>query len=307
MNASAAALEVAELRRSFGVRRAVDGLSFQVHPGEVLGFLGPNGAGKTTTIRMCLHLVRPTGGRICVFGADVWGDGARSLNRVGCLIESPALLPFLSARENVEFIRRARGGMDAAATGRTLARVGLDDRARDRVSTYSLGMKQRLGLALALLGDPDLVILDEPANGLDPAGTVEMRDLLRGLAAAGTAVLVSSHVLKEVEETCDRVVIINRGRLVREGAVGDLLRGTGRFLVQVADPAATVVALRATGWGRPAALRSGRVLTPSPTGRGSDLANFLSRAGHPPEALAEDRPELEDLFLDLTREEGPGQ
>jgi len=282
----------------------VDGLSFNVLTGEVLGFLGPNGAGKTTTIRMCLHLIRPTSGRVRVFGDDVWAGRARSLNRVGCLIESPAVLPFMSGRENLEFVRRARGGLSADAVGKALTTVGLSDRARDRVATYSLGMRQRLGLALALVGDPDLVILDEPANGLDPAGIVEMRDLLRRLAATGMAVLVSSHVLREVEEICDRVVIINRGRLVREGAVTDLLKVSGQFVVQVADPVAALTALKATGWGGTAGLRDGRVLAPSPTGRGSDLASFLSQAGHPPETLAEDRRELEELFLELTHEEG---
>jgi ABC-2 type transport system ATP-binding protein len=297
------ALEVSDLARAFGGRRVVDGLSFQVFPGEVLGFLGPNGAGKTTTIRMCLHLIRPTSGSVRVFGDQVRAGATHNLSRVGCLIESPAILPFLSGRENVEFIRRARGGVGADAVDRALVTVGLSDRARDRVASYSLGMKQRLGLAIALLGQPELVILDEPANGLDPAGIVQMRDFLRGLAASGVAVLVSSHVLREVEETCDRVVIINRGRLVREGAVGELLKGSGHFVVQVADSAAALAAVKATSWGVAAALRDGRLVTPSPTGRGSDLATFLSQARQPPESLADDRRELEDLFLELTHQE----
>jgi ABC-2 type transport system ATP-binding protein len=296
------ALEVTDLCRRFGRRVAVDGLSFNVRSGEVLGFLGPNGAGKTTTIRACLHLVRPTAGRVRVFGDDVWAGGTQSLARVGSLIESPALLAFLSGQENVEFLRHARGGLRSNSV-RALKVVGLSDRARDRVASYSLGMKQRLGLALALIGSPELLILDEPANGLDPAGIVEMRDLLRRLAAAGLAVLVSSHVLREVEETCDRVVIINHGRLVREGAVRDLLKANDQFVVRAADPAGTLRVLRATDWGATASVRDGLVLAPSPTGHGSALTSFLSQAGYPPETVTEDRRDLEQLFLELTHEE----
>ena len=304
MSDRADALELTNISRSYGHRLAVDNLSFSVSPGEVVGFLGPNGAGKTTTIRMCLHLVKPTAGEVRVFGQDVWGRGSPSLRRVGCLIESPATLPFLSGRDNLEFLRLARGGIGRGAVGRTLATVGLSDRAGDRVATYSLGMRQRLGLGLALLADPDLLILDEPATGLDPAGIVEMRDLLRRLAAEGRAVLISSHVLREVEETCDRVVIINRGRLVRQGTVHELVAGTGLFAVRVADPAGALATIRGQDWGGAARLRDGVVVTRSRTGRGGDLADFLSRAGHPPEMLVEDRQELEDVFLELTHEEG---
>ena len=302
-----AALEVTNLSRTYAQRKAVDGLSFVVAPGEVVGFLGPNGAGKTTTIRTCLHLIRPTSGSVRMFGRDVWADGSESLARVGCLIESPAVLPFLSGRDNLEFIRRARGWVERSAVDRTLATVGLSDRSNDHVRTYSLGMKQRLALGLSLLSDPDLLILDEPANGLDPAGIVEMRDLLRRLASDGTAVLVSSHVLSEVEETCDRVVIINHGKLVREGSVRDLLAGTGQFVVQLADVRGALAVLQSTSWGANVRIRDGRLVSASPTGRGSDLVEFLSRAGHAPETLAEDRRELEDLFLELTYREAQGQ
>jgi ABC-2 type transport system ATP-binding protein len=164
-------------------------------------------------------------------------------------------------------------------------------------------MRQRLGLGLALLADPDLLILDEPANGLDPAGIVEMRDLLRRLAADGRAILVSSHVLREVEETCDRVVIINRGRLVREGTIRELVGGTGLFAVRVADPARALAMISGEDWGRAARRRDDLLVTRSPTGRGRDLSDFLTRAGHPPEMLVEDRQELEDIFLDLTHQE----
>ncbi len=297
------ALEVEHVSRSYGPRQAVSDLSFMVRPGEVVGFLGPNGAGKTTTIRMCLNLIRPTSGSVRIFGEAV-GSGSATMGRVGCLIESPAVLPFLSGRDNLEFLKRARGRVEANAVDRALATVDLADRARDRVRTYSLGMRQRLGLALALLGDPDLLILDEPANGLDPAGIVEMRDLLRRLASEGKAILVSSHVLREVEETCDRVLIINRGRLVREGSMRDLLTGSGMFAVRVARPHAAIAEIRAHAWGTPARLRDGLLITPSPTGHARDLSDFLFASGHIPEMITEDRHELEDIFLDLTHEEG---
>jgi ABC-2 type transport system ATP-binding protein len=223
------ALLVQGITKRYGARTAVAGLDLAVERGEVVGFLGPNGAGKTTTIRMCLDLVRPTAGTARVFGLDVAREGPRALARAGALIESPALLPFLSGRDNLEFFRRARGGVARSRVDAVLATVGLLDRARDTVRTYSLGMRQRLGLAIALLADPDLLVLDEPANGLDPAGIVEMRELLRGLAASGRAVLLSSHVLHEAEEICDRAVIIARGRLVREGRIRDLV-GSGQSL-----------------------------------------------------------------------------
>ena len=302
MNKSVAALEIHHLGRSYGERRAVDDLSFSVSPGEVVGFLGPNGAGKTTTIRMSLNLIRPTAGVVRIFGHEV-ARGSAPLSRVGCLIESPAVLPFLSGRDNLEFLGRARGGISAVAIDRALTTVGLSDRAKDRVRTYSLGMRQRLGLGLALVSDPDLLILDEPANGLDPAGIVEIRDLLRQLAAGGKAILVSSHVLREVEETCDRVVIINHGRLVRQGTVRELVTGSGMYAVRVADPQTALAAISALEWGRRAHIRDGLVVTPSPTGHGRDLSDFLFRAGQAPEMIVEDRHELEEIFLELTQKE----
>jgi ABC-2 type transport system ATP-binding protein len=303
MNQTTNSLEVEHVSRWYGSRQSVSDLSFVVRPGEVVGFLGPNGAGKTTTIRMCLNLIRPTSGSVRVFGEAV-GSGSATLGRVGCLIESAAVLPFLSGRDNLEFLRRARGRVGAKAVDRALVTVNLADRAGDRVRTYSLGMRQRLGLALALLSDPDLLILDEPANGLDPAGIVEMRDLLRRLASEGKAILVSSHVLREVEETCDRVVIINLGRLVREAAMRDLLSSAGMFAVRVARPNAALAEIQAHSWGKQARLRDGLVITPSPTGQARDLSDFLFASGHIPEMITEDRHELEDIFLDLTHEEG---
>jgi len=215
-------------------------------------------------------------------------------------VEAPALYPNLSGRDNLRAFAAAVGGARAPAIGQLLQVVGLTERQHDRVRTYSLGMKQRLGVAIALLNDPDLLVLDEPANGLDPLGIAEMRDLMAGLAAEGRAVFLCSHVLREVEAICTRVAIVDRGRLVHEGSVDDVLAGTGEFWLQVREPAQVLALLQAQEWGRTARLREGRLVTPSPTGEGRDLCAFLAAAGHPPDALDRFRHDLEDVFLRVT-------
>jgi ABC-2 type transport system ATP-binding protein len=292
-------LELVHLTRVYGSRTAVEDLNLTLGGGEILGFVGPNGAGKTTTIRMALNLVRPTRGTVRVLGEDIWKGGGRVLARVGALAEAPALYPHLSGRDNLRAFGMALG-VKADFLDELLEVVDLTDRQHDRVRTYSLGMKQRLGLAVALLGDPDLLVLDEPANGLDPIGIADMRDLLRRLADDGRAIFLSSHVLHEVEMLCDRVAIIDGGRLVREGPVGALVAGGSEFLVRVDEPQAAVRVLREQSWGASARVRSGRLISPSPTGRGRDLWAFLDAAGHTPETLDYARQRLEDVFLDVT-------
>ncbi|CAA9415141.1 MAG: Efflux ABC transporter, ATP-binding protein [uncultured Rubrobacteraceae bacterium] len=225
-------VETRDLTKRYGTRIvAVDRVSLTVRRGEVYGFLGPNGAGKTTTMRMLLGLIRPTSGAASVLGRAP--GHPESLARVGALVEAPALYPYLSGLDNLRVIARYAGvpeGRIAAA----LEKVGLTDRSRDRFATYSLGMKQRLGIAAALLKDPELLILDEPTNGLDPAGMVDIRDLIRSLGSGERTVLLSSHMLGEVEQICDRVGVISRGRLIAESTVEEL-RGKGALLV-VAKP-----------------------------------------------------------------------
>jgi ABC-2 type transport system ATP-binding protein len=182
-----------------------------------------------------------------------------------------------------------------------LERVGLAGRQRDKVRSYSLGMKQRLGVATALLNDPDLLVLDEPANGLDPAGIVEMRDLLRQLAAAGKTVFVSSHVLAEVQQICDRVAIIDQGRLARVAPVAELVRGHGEFVVRLEDAPAALAVVQAQSWGRSARLEDGALVTMSPSGRGRELMQFLATGGHWPDVVRERQQNLEEIFLSLTR------
>ncbi|MGD0559163.1 MAG: ABC transporter ATP-binding protein [Streptosporangiaceae bacterium] len=214
------AVSTAGLTKRFGKRTVVDDLALAIPSGSVCGFVGPNGAGKTTTIRMLLGLVRPTSGSGTILGGSLT-EPATYLNKVGALIEAPAFYPQLSGRENLKALARL-GQLPLSAVDPVLDRSGLLARAGDKYRSYSLGMKQRLGIAAAMLAGPKLLILDEPTNGLDPAGIVEMRGLIRSLAGDGITVLVSSHLISEIEQICDYVVMIRAGRLVHQGSVGEL-------------------------------------------------------------------------------------
>ena len=238
-------LSASNLTKRFGSRVAVADVSFEVFAGEVFGFLGPNGAGKTTTIRMLVGLARPDAGEIRIRGLDLAREYSAAMAHVGCIVESPDLYKYLTGRENLlHFARMLPDG--AAGRIPEIARlVSLEERMDDKVSTYSLGMRQRLGIGQALLGNPDLLILDEPANGLDPAGIREIRHLVRSLASErGIGVFVSSHLLAEVELMCDRVAIIHRGRTLATGPVRELLDrpdGPHRFVVRPAERAALLL------------------------------------------------------------------
>ena len=288
------------LSKAYGKRLAVDRLDLQVDRGELFGFLGPYGAGKTTTIRMALGLIAPTNGSIEILGLEVRHNRSKVLPRVGALVESPALYGYLSGRNNLRAFGDLLGGVPEKRIDEVLEIVSLTGRDKDKVKTYSMGMKQRLGLAVALLNNPDLLILDEPANGLDPAGIVEMRDLLRSLAAEGKTVFISSHVLSEVQQICTRVAIINHGKLIRLAPVHELLDSPGEFEIKVDDLDALVVALRLQPWGQEARVEHGLVITRAPEGRGRDLIAFLVQNGHQPDSVAERQRDLEDIFLSLT-------
>ncbi|MGZ3639863.1 MAG: ABC transporter ATP-binding protein [Ktedonobacterales bacterium] len=303
-------LRTRELTKRYGQRLAVNNLNLDVHRGEIFGFLGPNGAGKTTTIRMALGLITPTSGKVEILGHDVVTQRAQILPRVGALIETPALYLYMSGRDNLRAVGSVLGGVPDARIDAVLELVGLQNRQKDRVKTYSLGMKQRLGVAIALLQDPDLLVLDEPANGLDPAGIVEMRDLMRTLAAAGKTVFISSHVLTEVRQICTRVAILNLGQLVTETTVEELIGGRGEYAVQL-EPAYRQEALalvRAQVWGREARLdaESGVLITLAPEGHGRDLNLFLVHAGLAPDTIAEHTQDLESVFLRLTGADNGG-
>ena len=300
MASSAPALKTTALSKAYGSRLAVNQLDLEVRQAELFGFLGPNGAGKTTTIRMALGLIAPTNGSVEILGQEVRRHRREILPRVGALVESPALYSYMSGRDNLRVVGRLLGRISEKRIDEVLEIVSLKGRDRDRVRTYSMGMKQRLGLAIALLNDPDVLILDEPANGLDPAGIVEMRDLLRGLAAAGKTVFISSHVLSEVQQICTRVAIINHGKLVRVAPVAELLQAPGEFEVRVDRPVDLVAALKSQSWARDARSEDGMVITSSPDGRGRTLIKFLIDSGFSPDAVSPRQKDLEDIFLSLT-------
>jgi ABC-2 type transport system ATP-binding protein len=239
------AIQTHDLGKRFGERAALAGIDLEVPRGVAFGFLGANGAGKTTLIRLLLGLAEPTSGRMRLLGHDLPGERADALSRVGAIIEEPRFHPHLTGRENLHVHAAAR---DRAAYDRidgALARVGLGARGDDRVKTYSLGMRQRLGVARCLLSDPELLILDEPMNGLDPAGILEFRHLIRELVAEGRTVLLSSHLLDEVEKTCDVAAIVDEGRVVAQGSIHELVRGGPRAIDIVCSSPVEAVGLLA--------------------------------------------------------------
>ena len=217
------AIEVHGLTKRFGARVAVDNVDLLVPRGSAFGYLGPNGAGKTTLIRVLLGLTRPDRGTMSLLGIPVPSQRRQALARVGAIVDEPRFHSHLTGRENLRILAAARGGDAEQRIGPALDRVRLARRADDKVSGFSLGMRQRLGIAACLLADPQLLILDEPMNGLDPAGMREMRDMIRGLVDEGRTVMLSSHLLDEVERTCDAAAIVDRGRLIRQGPFGELM------------------------------------------------------------------------------------
>jgi ABC-2 type transport system ATP-binding protein len=234
MSQEPAVLEVTGLKKQIGKHLIIKGIDFQVGAGEVFGFLGPNGAGKTTTIRMLVNLIRPTEGTISICGTDLRKHPEKALAHVGAIVENPELYSYMTGRENLEHFARMFRHVGQERIREVTAIVGLDKRIDDKVKTYSLGMRQRLGIAQALLGSPRLLILDEPTNGLDPQGIKEMREFIRRLAADGLSVFVSSHLLSEIQLMCDRVAIISHGEVIAVGTVEDLLvQSDNRILWQV--------------------------------------------------------------------------
>jgi ABC-2 type transport system ATP-binding protein len=295
-----------EYRRLRGGRTiAVDGLDLTVPVGGVFGFLGPNGAGKTTTIRCLLGLVRPSSGRLALLGADVQRSLPSVIGRVGSIVEAPAMFPRFSGRRNLEILARIHGETEVAIDG-VLDRVGLRDRAKDLVKTYSLGMKQRLAIAATLLRDPSLLILDEPANGLDPAGIVEVRELIRSLGAEGRTIFVSSHILSEVQQTADHVAILAKGKLVKAGPVDEVLATTGGtgVIVKVKDLDAGRRAL--TDAQIPFAMDGDAIRADVAPAEAERVSRTLAEAGLYVTELRPDTVDLETVFLELTRDQGVG-
>jgi len=296
------AIETNSLSKFYGEVRAVDSVSLRVKPGEIYGFLGLNGAGKTTTIRALLGMIRPSEGNVRVLDQAVGPNGGGPWTRVGHLVESPSAYPELTVRENLEIARRLHGISDPAVTSRVIERLAIAPYADRKAGTLSTGNLQRLSLARALLHEPELLILDEPANGLDPAGVVEIRELLASLAhEKGVTVFMSSHILTEVDRLATRIGIIHMGRLIEELDTDALEKlRSKRLEIQARDPESAQACLQSAGY--QSALNGGTIWIEAAHAieHPDDIAKIMVNAGMPPTRLAVEQQNLEDHFLQLT-------
>jgi ABC-2 type transport system ATP-binding protein len=289
------------LVKRYGEIVAVDGVDLTVERGDVFGYLGPNGAGKTTSLRMLLGLIRPTAGYARLFGRDPLVDGAKALQGVAGFVEGPRFYPYLSGRKNLELLADYDGDGARSRIDEVLEVVELRDRAKDRVGGYSHGMRQRLGIASALLRRPRLLLLDEPTTGLDPAGMRDMRDLVRRLADEGITILLSSHLLNEVEELCNRVAIIRKGRIVYEGGLGDLLAtATTGYRLRTTEPERARTVLLAQQGVDGVGLTDGELRFAADEETVARAAITLGQARIGITALVPETASLEELFLGLT-------
>jgi ABC-2 type transport system ATP-binding protein len=296
-------LQTVNLGKKYGDRWAVQGLNLSVFRGEIFGFLGPNGAGKSTTIRMLLSLIAPSTGSVELFGLPLRENRGTVLARVGGLVERADFYLYLSARRNLEIVADLNGGVSSSAIGEVLGTVGLAERAGDRVKSYSHGMKQRLGLAAALLGSPELVVLDEPTSGLDPHGIKEVRDLIARLAAERkVTVFLSSHLLSEIEHLATSMAIINNGSLVVQGSVNELLgAGTGTVHVIAVPAGRALEIIRSLPYVEGATLEQEGIRVKIPAAHAGSMNAELVRAGIEVRALVPER-SLEEYFLSITGE-----
>ncbi|OCA81527.1 ABC transporter ATP-binding protein [Bacillus sp. FJAT-27225] len=292
-------LSVKDLKKRIGKKEIIKGISFELRQGEVFGFLGPNGAGKTTTIRMLVGLIKPTSGSISVCGYDIQKDFSKAMRNMGCIVENPELYPYLSGYDNLAHFARMIDGIGSERIAEVTELVGLKERINDKVKTYSLGMRQRLGIAQALLGSPSVLILDEPTNGLDPAGIREMREFIRFLAEKeGLSVLVSSHLLSEIQLLCDRVAIISKGTVIKTDSVEKLLGNRERIVWKLSPleegkhilGGLTTIEVRGDG----------TILTEYSPEKAADWNRKLVQSGVEVSEMNRKMPVLEDLFLELT-------
>ena len=294
-------IETDSLSKTFQGKPAVNNLSMQVRRGHVYGLLGPNGSGKTTTMGMLLGLLRPTSGSFRLFGTE--GPQSESLRRIGAVIESPAFYPYLTGRENLAYFQKISGRGSPRDPDRLLDQVGLTGRGDDRFRTYSLGMKQRLGIAFALLGNPDLVFLDEPTNGLDPEGMIEVRDIIRSLGDGNRTVLLSSHLLHEVEQVCDSVTIIARGNLIAQGYIEELTKSSrDQVRLNTGDNARAKRVLSQLHWVSDIEPQDDALLVTAPVNRSGDLTAALADQQVYVTEMGPVRTTLEDYFLQVTHD-----
>ena len=295
-------IETEGLTKRFGKNVAVHNLSMEVRRGHIYGLLGPNGSGKTTTMGMLLGLLRPTAGSYKLFGSDAGYEDA--LRRIGAIVESPTFYPYLTGRQNLEYFRGVIGRGSRDEVDALLDRVGLSGRGDDKFRTYSQGMKQRLGIAYTLIGNPDLVFLDEPTNGLDPEGMIEVRELIRNIGHGDRTVLLSSHLLHEVEQVCDSVTIISKGKLVAQGTVAELIRSDGREQLRVksTDNARAKEILSTLDWVEEVALTEDSLMVTAPVARSGELAAEMAQSQIYVTEMTPTRTSLEEYFLEVTQE-----
>jgi ABC-2 type transport system ATP-binding protein len=297
-------VEVRGLVKRYGEITAVDNVDLTINTGDVYGYLGPNGAGKTTCLRMMLGLIRPTAGSVRLFGRDPW-ESVRALEGVAGFVEAPTFYPYLTGRRNLELLAAFDGGDARGRIDQALDTVELSGRAGDRVGGYSHGMRQRLGIAAALLREPKLLLLDEPATGLDPAGMRDMRLLTRRLADGGMTVVLSSHLLAEVEELCDRVAIVRTGKIVYEGAIAELKRGAGSvYRLSTTDDERAMAVCRAQPGIAEVRVEHRKICFSADERSVAELSQALVEAGALIVSMAPQTVTLEDLFFSLT--EGSG-
>jgi ABC-2 type transport system ATP-binding protein len=308
-------LSVKNVKKNIKNKQIIKGISFDVYAGEIFGFLGPNGSGKTTTIRMLVNLIKPTEGTISICGHDVHKNHNEAMQYVGCIVENPELYSYLTGWENLEHFARMLSNVDEKRIREVVEIVGMHQRIQDKVRTYSLGMRQRLGIAQALLGRPKLLILDEPTNGLDPQGIKEMRDFIKRLAKDGLSLFVSSHLLSEIQQMCDRVAIISHGQVIQVGAVDTLIGQFGSKVVWTVSPGEIAELLiknsplvqaieesvieKVRGIEVPIT----RIVTQMDGGLIPQLTRTLVEAGVQLFSVEIKNPTLEDLFLSLTEGE----
>ncbi len=297
-------IEAHGLRKAFGDTVAVDNVDLAVERGRVYGALGPNGSGKSTTVRMLLGLARPDAGTVRLFGEPLTTDSPQLLRKVGAVVETPAFVPYLSGRDNLRLLAQYVPGPTPADIERILERVNLAHAAGRRFKNYSLGMKQRLGIAAAILNDPELIVLDEPTNGLDPQGTREVRALIPELAAEGRTIVLCSHLLYEVEQVCDAVTIFQKGRVVAQGPVKDLMGSHSQLEVQVPDLAGAEAALLRSEWATSLKRQNGSLVIDGAGDQGEALNRYLAAQGFYASLIRPIHHSLEDVFFELTGEPG---
>ncbi len=303
-------LKTEGLSKRFGRIHAVNELSLEVNRGDIFGFLGLNGAGKTTTIRLVLRLIRPTAGKIWLGSHELRSNYLEAMKKVGALVETPAFYPYLSGRKNLQVLGLMSGGVPARRINEMLEVVGLAGRGNDKVRTYSQGMRQRLGIAQALLAYPEFVILDEPTSNLDPQGIIDVRNIIREMHdKTGVTFFISSHQLHEVEQLCNRVAIIREGNLVTTGNVADILRDpAGQVIVGASPVEKTLELLRAGAapqgdkpWGTPELLADGTIKLSVPQDKTAELNSFLVNSGIQVTQLAPRRISLEEYFIEVSK------